>query len=265
MGRNGKSDIFMPKKPRQYQPQKNVKSRSRTDAYDWIWGTHSAMAALQNSRRKIHRILITRNNAGQILDERLHAVMQELPPNRISEVLPDSAVHQGMAVAASPLQQPTLSEILAQGTGPFLMLDQVTDPRNIGAIFRSAAAFGAKAIIAQDRHFPPLTGVLAKSAVGAVEMVPLVSVTNLSRALEDCAKAGFVSIGLAGDTDLAISDIDDNRPKVIVLGAEGKGIRPNVRKHCDLTARIPMDQAMESLNVSVAASIALYELTRQSG
>lgn len=265
MGRNGKSDIFMPKKPRHSAPRKSTKNRSRTDGYEWIWGTHSVQAALQNPARKIHKLLITRNNAAEIPDQRYAAITQELPPNRISEALPDSAVHQGMAVAVSPLSQPTLSEILAQGTGPLLMLDQVTDPRNIGAIFRSAAAFGAKAIIAQDRHFPPLTGVLAKSAVGAVEMVPLVSVTNLSRALEETAKAGYVSIGLAGETRLAIGDINDDRPKVIVLGAEGKGIRPNVRKHCDLTARIPMDPVMESLNVSVAASIALYELTRQSG
>lgn len=220
------------------------------------------MAALQNSRRKIHKTIVTRNNATQIPHDRLQSNVQELPPNRISELLPDSAVHQGIAVAVSPLPQPGLDEILATGDGPLLMLDQVTDPRNIGAIFRSCAAFGVKAIIAQDRHFPPLTGVLAKSAVGAVETVPLISVTNLSRALEQAAKAGFVSIGLAGETDTEIGDVQDNRPIVLVLGAEGKGLRPNVRKHCDLLARIPMAPAMESLNISVAASIALYEFSR---
>ena len=156
-----------------------------------------------------------------------------------------------------------LEDIMDCPRGVLLMLDGVTDPRNIGAIFRSSAAFGALGIIAQERHMPPLSGVLAKAATGAIETVNTYGVVNLSRTLEELASAGWFSIGLAGETRATIGQALKGADKVcLVLGSEGKGLRPNVAKHCDQLARIPISKEMESLNVSTAAAIALYEAKR---
>jgi 23S rRNA (guanosine2251-2'-O)-methyltransferase len=147
--------------------------------------------------------------------------------------------------------------------GVILMLDQLTDPQNIGAIFRSAAAFGARGIVLQDRHAPALTGALAKAAAGAIETTPHARVVNLSRALERLAEAGWRAVGLDGDATQTLEQALDGRPTVLVLGSEGEGLRRLVSEHCDALARIPMPGAFESLNVSNAAAVALYEAVRQ--
>jgi 23S rRNA (guanosine2251-2'-O)-methyltransferase len=175
-------------------------------------------------------------------------------------MLPPGAVHQGLAVRASPLEAVSLEAACAPADGrPVLMLDGVTDPQNVGAAFRSAAAFGARALILQDRKSPPLTGVLAKAAAGAVELIPYVRLTNLSRGVADLRAMGYATIALEGEAELFIEEaLKDPRPAAIILGAEGKGLREGVAEACEFRARIPIADVMESLNVSVAAAIALY-------
>jgi 23S rRNA (guanosine2251-2'-O)-methyltransferase len=176
-----------------------------------------------------------------------------------------------MALHAPVLEGDSLDDLMERdaknGLHVILMLDQVTDPQNIGAIFRSAAAFGVKGLVMQDRHSPPLQGVLAKTAVGAVDVVPFARVTNLSRALETLNEQGYVSVGLAGEGEFNLHELlaqqgwgESLKKLVLVLGAEGEGIRRLVAEHCDHLARIPMPGGFESLNVSHAASISLYEV-----
>ncbi|MBW8734076.1 MAG: 23S rRNA (guanosine(2251)-2'-O)-methyltransferase RlmB, partial [Asticcacaulis sp.] len=192
------------------------------------------------------------------------------PMAEIGRFLPQGAVHQGMALHGPVMEGESLDDLMEAGVGHerevLLMLDQVTDPQNIGAIFRSAAAFGVTGLVMQDRHSPPIQGVLAKTAAGAADMVPFARVTNLSRALETFAENGYVSIGLAGEGESNLHDLlaeqgwgDSLRKLVLVLGSEGEGIRRLVAEHCDHLARIPMPGGFESLNVSHAASISLYE------
>ncbi len=222
------------------------------------------MAAIQNPKRNCIEVLASKNILAQYPELRAKTGGEFTDPKRISEHLAPGAVHQGLAVQVQTLPSVPLENILNRINGPLVMLDGITDPRNIGAIFRSAAAFGACALIGQERHMPPLTGVLAKAAVGAVESVPFVPVVNLSRSLEKLADAGVLSIGLAGETKCTIDQAGDDRPIVLVMGAEGKGLRPNVKKHCDVLAKIPIAPQMESLNVASACAIALYELTRRT-
>jgi 23S rRNA (guanosine2251-2'-O)-methyltransferase len=189
---------------------------------------------------------------------------QILEPGAIDGMLPPGAVHQGLAVRAFPLEPVELEAACAPPDGrSVLVLDGVTDPQNVGAAFRSAAAFGARAVILQDRKSPPLTGVLAKAAAGAIEIVPHVRVVNLGRAIEALRSLGYVTVALEGEAELGLADaLADGRSPAIVVGAEGKGLRPGVAEACEKRARIPIAPAMESLNVSVAAAIALYEAKR---
>src|SRR5206468_9602954 len=178
----------------------------------------------------------------------------------LGRLVPNDAPHQGVVIEAEPLDEVWLDDLL-QGTGErevLLVLDQVTDPHNVGAILRSAAAFGAVGIVTQDRHSPPESGVVAKAASGALERVPWARVVNLTRALEEIGEAGFWRIGLAGDSETDLRDALGPPRVALVLGAEGPGLRPNTREHCDALARLPIGDAIESLNVSNAAAVALY-------
>jgi len=178
----------------------------------------------------------------------------------LGRLVPNDAPHQGVVIEAEPLDEVWLDDLF-QGVGEraiLLVLDQVTDPHNVGAILRSAAAFGAIGIVTQDRHSPPESGVVAKAASGALESMPWARVVNLARALEEIAEAGFWRIGLAGDADTELKSALGPQRVALVLGAEGLGLRPNTREHCDALARLPITDAVESLNVSNAAAVALY-------
>jgi 23S rRNA (guanosine2251-2'-O)-methyltransferase len=234
----------------------------------WLYGLHSARAALGNPRRKIRRALVTNRaqiELGQALVKCGIAPTMAAPDN-ISRMLPPGAVHQGVALLCEPLPALDLEDVLENAKpGPRLVavLDQVTDPHNEGAILRSAAAFGVAAVIVQDRHSPPESGVLAKAASGALDIVPRVSVVNIARALEELGRFGFWRIALAGDGDSTLREAAPPGDVAIVLGAEGVGLRRLVRERCDISASIPMGGDMESLNVSNAAAIAFYELRRK--
>ena len=245
----------------------NPGQRRRTEeaTAEWLWGLHAVVAALENPARvRLKRLLVTQDRA-RFLGERLDrdCAVEIMSAAEIGQALPAGAVHQGLALRA-PLLEPTDLEVLASpAKGLILMLDQVTDPQNVGAIFRSAAAFGARGVIVQDRHAPPLTGALAKAAAGAVDRIPHARETNLSRSLERLDALGWRSVGLDGAAPAALADVLDGRPTVLVLGSEGEGLRRLVGEHCDVLAKIPMPGGFESLNVSAAATVALYEASRR--
>jgi 23S rRNA (guanosine2251-2'-O)-methyltransferase len=226
-----------------------------------LWGVHAVLAALANPARRIERVVATRNAASRLPS---NADPHILDPEAIDGMLPPGAVHQGLAVRAFPLEAIALEAACAPPDGrTVIILDGVTDPQNVGAVFRSAVAFGARAVILQDRKSPPLSGVLAKAAAGAVELVPHVRVINLTRTIETLRSLGYLTVALEGETELSMADaLIDKRPTALVVGAEGKGLRPGVAEACEKRARIPIAPAMESLNVSNAAAIALYEAAR---
>jgi 23S rRNA (guanosine2251-2'-O)-methyltransferase len=224
-----------------------------------FWGKHAVAAALDNPNRKVLRAWATRDAAGFMQFPPDVAVTFAEAPD-LARLVPHDAPHQGVVIEVEPLEDSWLDEALASEAdrGVLLVLDQVTDPHNVGAILRSAAAFGAVGIVTQDRHSPPESGVVAKAASGALERVPWARVVNLARALEEIADAGFWRIGLTGDADTELQDALGPAKVALVLGAEGAGLRPNTREHCDALARLPITDAIESLNVSNAAAVALY-------
>ena len=224
-----------------------------------FWGKHAVAAALDNPDRRIVKAWATREAAGFMqFPKDLAVTFADVAD--LGRLVPHDAPHQGVVIEAEPLDDIWLDEILADAPerATLLVLDQVTDPHNVGAILRSAAAFGALAIVTQDRHSPPEGGALAKAASGALETVPWARVVNLARALDDIAQAGFWRIGLDGSSDSDIKDALGPKRVALVLGAEGAGLRPNTREHCDALARLPISSAVESLNVSNAAAVALY-------
>ena len=229
----------------------------------WLYGLHAARAALTNPKRKIIRGLATARAAQEIGPVLKRTSVEPADPEAISRLLPPGVPHQGIALLCEPLPALDLETHLASlPTGKRLVavLDQVTDPHNEGAILRSAAAFGVSAIVVQDRHAPPETGALAKAASGALDIVPRITVVNIARTLEQLGEMGFWRIALAGDSERTLREAVSSGDTVLVLGAEGEGIRRLVRERCDVSAFIPMNAAMESLNVSNAAAIAFYEL-----
>jgi 23S rRNA (guanosine2251-2'-O)-methyltransferase len=233
----------------------------------WLYGLHAVSAALANPARRLRRLLVTRG-AEQELAERFSPPWRIAPEpverNRLDALLPPDAIHQGAALLADPLNPPPMEKLLEGTTGPVLVLDQVTDPRNVGAILRSAAAFGAAAMVVQDRHAPQETGTLARAASGALEVVPILREVNLSRALEQLKKSGLWVVGLEADGPVTLAQSGlTGRRVALVLGAEGEGLRRLTRETCDELVRLPINAAMESLNVSAAAAVALYELARE--
>ena len=227
-----------------------------------LWGRHAVEAALANPGRRAVKLHGTREALATLdVPPDLSVVYSDVTD--LARLVARDAPHQGMVLQVEPLGDIGLPDLLDKekahdGARPILLLDQVTDPHNVGAILRSAAAFDAAAIVTQDRHAPPESGALAKSASGALEIVPWVRVVNLSRALDDIAAAGYWRIGLDGTAEATLADAMTPGRHAIVLGAEGEGLRPNVAAHCDTLARLPMGDRMESLNVSNAAAIALY-------
>ncbi len=224
-----------------------------------FWGKHAVSAALDNPDRRVLRAWATRETAGfmQFPDD---VAVTFADVADLGKLVPHDAPHQGVVVEVEPLEERWLADLLVEADerATLLVLDQVTDPHNVGAILRSAAAFGAIGIVTQDRHSPPESGALAKAASGALERVPWARVVNLARALEEIAEAGFWRIGLAGDAETELKDALGPPRVALVLGAEGPGMRSNTREHCDALARLPISNAIESLNVSNAAAIALY-------
>jgi 23S rRNA (guanosine2251-2'-O)-methyltransferase len=227
-----------------------------------LWGRHAVAAALDNPERNVVRAWATRDAAAYMqFPDDLPVTLAEAPD--LARLVPHDAPHQGVVIEVEPLEEAWLDDLMgvAPQRSSLIVLDQVTDPHNVGAILRSAAAFGAIGIVTQDRHSPPESGVVAKAASGALERVPWVRVVNLARALEDIGEAGFWRIGLAGDAEMELKDALGPNRIALVLGAEGAGLRPNTREHCDALARLPISDAVESLNVSNAAAVALYAAT----
>ena len=229
-----------------------------------FWGRHAVLAALANPERTVRKLWGTREALASL----------DLPPvlpityadvADLGRLVPTDAPHQGLVAEVEPLDELWLGDLLerkSEAKRPILVLDQVTDPHNVGAILRSAAAFDALGIVTQDRHAPPESGTVARAASGALELVPWVRVVNLARALDEIAEADFWRIGLTGNTETKLADALGSPHVALVLGAEGEGMRHNTEAHCDVLARLPISPRIESLNVSNAAAIALYAATQ---
>jgi 23S rRNA (guanosine2251-2'-O)-methyltransferase len=263
--RNDRKKPSSPGRDFRSKPRENNKfSKGQGDAKDWIWGTHAVEAALSNPARPVpKRLLATPDRAKRLAPNLAKApFLQIMEGADIARQLPAGAVHQGIALKIDEPEMLGVHDLGTPAQGLLVMLDQITDPQNIGAIFRSAAAFGARGVILQDRHAPALTGVLAKTAVGAVDKIPHARVVNLSRALEELTDLGWRAVGLAGEAEGTLDQVLDGRPTVLVLGSEGEGVRRLVAEHCDAMGRIAMPGGFESLNVSAAAAVALYEASK---
>jgi len=224
----------------------------------WIYGLHPVLAALNNPRREAHRILITPNAARRLTEAgaQLPEASEEVTPRELDRLLGPDAVHQGVALEAAAL--PPLGLDALADARLLVVLDQVTDPHNVGAIFRSAAAFAADAVVTTGRHSPAESGVLAKAASGALDLVPHIEVPNLARALDEIGELGFTRVGLDTDADMDLEQAPVGERVALVLGAEGKGLRHLTRQTCDVLARLPISAGIGSLNVSNAAVLGLY-------
>ncbi len=263
------------KQPRPQNREKPQKTRGKQrrgpsdggqadNANAFLYGLHAVTAALANEKRRITKLICTSSVAKDLeaagQTTRIKPALAET--GEISALLPPGAVHQGIALKTSPLPEPDLEQAM-HGATRLALLDQVTDPHNVGAILRSAAVFGVSGLVMTDRNSPPQSGVLAKSASGALEHVSLTRVSNLSRAIDMIIKQGFTVIGLDGDSSQELSDTDTSGKVALVLGAEGTGLRRLTRDKCDWLAKLPASGPMRSLNVSNAAAVAFYELARQ--
>jgi 23S rRNA (guanosine2251-2'-O)-methyltransferase len=226
-----------------------------------LYGWHTVKAALENPARRLRKLWATENAARRLQESGLGIAPEIVRPDFIDRRLGPDAVHQGLLAESDPLPSPSIDELPAEGV--VLVLDQITDPHNVGAILRSAAAFGARAMITTARHSPEATGVLAKSASGALEHVAMVTVQNLARGMEQLRGRGFQLIGLDSEGDADLDALNLRAPLALVLGAEGKGLRQLTRATCDQVARIELKGAIASLNVSNAAAVALYVATRK--
>jgi 23S rRNA (guanosine2251-2'-O)-methyltransferase len=228
-----------------------------------LYGWHTVKAALENPARRIRKFLATENAARRLAAEGIAAAPEIVRPAAIAERLSPDAVHQGLYLEADALPSPGLETIAPTGT--VLVLDQITDPHNVGAILRTAAAFAAAAVVTTARHSPEATGVLAKSASGALEYVPIVTVQNLARAMDDLKARGYSLVGLDASGDSDLGELALRAPLALVLGAEGRGLRQLTRATCDAVARLALPGRIKSLNVSNAAALALYVANRRLG
>jgi 23S rRNA (guanosine2251-2'-O)-methyltransferase len=248
-------------------------ARSPDGGY-WLYGLHAVAAALANPRRRFRRLVLAARDGMPaellaMLERRAAAdgvPIEAVDRLALDRLLPADSVHQGLAARVDPLPEPDLDDRLDQLTdrpdATLLLLDRITDPHNVGAILRSAAAFGAAAVILTERHAAPESGSLAKAASGALEHVPLIRVGNLARALEGIKAAGFWVVGLAAEADRTLATVLEPGRIALVLGAEGEGMRRLTRERCDLLARLPTGGPIGQLNVSNAAAVALYEIAR---
>jgi 23S rRNA (guanosine2251-2'-O)-methyltransferase len=237
----------------------------------WLFGHHPVEAALRNPNRDVYKLRASPQGIEQLPADLVAGLQSrvsvEMTDSRdLERHVPQGAVHQGLALEVAPLDPADLADSCAripERPNLVLVLDQVTDPHNVGAILRSAAAFGARAVVTTDRHAPPETGTLAKSASGALDLVPLVRVVNLVQALDHLAELGYWRIGLSDQATSNMDKLDMGPDIVLALGAEGRGLRRLTQEHCDILGRLPTSPAMPSLNVSNAAAVALYELARR--
>ena len=223
-----------------------------------LYGWHTVTMALANPQRRIRKLTLTENAARRLADENIETRIapEIVRPQEIDRLLSPDAVHQGLLAEADPLPSPDIEPLKQDGM--VLVLDQITDPHNVGAILRSAAAFAVKAIVTTARHSPEATGVLAKAASGALELVPMITVQNLARALTALNERGFQTVGLDSEGTEDLSNVTLREPLALVLGAEGKGLRQLTRETCSVVARLDMPGEIKSLNVSNAAVLALY-------
>ena len=266
--------------PRERRPEPAVQAlaQPRRDTGGWIYGRHAVRAALQNPARRLRRLIATAELTAEakawLLEAKARPAIdfksETLDRARLEVLLPEGAVHQGLALQAEPLPPAFLEDVLAElspasttEAAVVVVLDQVSDPHNVGAVLRSSAAFGARALVLPEHGAPPSTAALAKAASGALEQVPLVRVTNLARALDKLKEAGFWCVGLEESGDKLLGDLDLTGRVALVLGAEGEGLRRLTRERCDFLARLPTRDPLASLNVSNAAAIALYEVARR--
>ena len=246
--------------------RRKARQATKSENRPRFWGRHAVAAALDNPERNVVRIWATRE-AMTFLNPPKDVPVTLAEAADLGRLVPNDAPHQGMVAEVERLPDLLLADLLDEAADrrPLLVLDQVTDPHNVGAILRSAAAFDALGIVTQDRHAPPESGALAKAASGALETVPWVRVVNLSRALDEIAEAGFLRIGLTGDTNMTLAEALGPPRVALVLGAEGEGMRQNTEQHCDALAKLPISDRIESLNVSNAAAIALYAAATAGG
>ena len=248
--------------------QKN-KNSSFPDSGLILYGRHPVMSALANPRRRISKLLCTAETAAELKTPAAQRGISPVVVDRkeLDKILPREAVHQGFALYCAPLPDCSLEEICAMadaaGKCHVLILDQVTDPQNIGAIIRSCVAFNTLALIMQDKNSPTETGAMAKASAGTIEHLPICRVTNLSRAVKQLQEAGFWTVGMDGYAETTIDKMNKTGKTVIIMGSEGKGMRRLVEEACDSTVCLPISGKVESLNVSTAAAIVLYEMNKE--
>ena len=250
---------------------KNRNNTPNTSSGNILYGRHPVMAVLNNPRRRISKILCTKDNFDEIKavcqQNKINTgIINTVDKKDIDRGLPRDAVHQGFAVYCSELEDYSLEDICIladqKSRCHVLILDQVTDPQNIGAIIRSCVAFDTLALILQDKNSPAETGTMAKASAGTIEHLPICRVTNLSRAIQQLKDAGFWTIGMDGYAETYIDEVNKSGKTAIIMGSEGKGMRRLVEESCDMTVKLPISEKVESLNVSTAAAIALYEMNK---
>ena len=248
-----------------WRPKPRAAERSEGGGHVLLYGWHTVTAALGNPARHIRKLLATENAVRRLADDHIEPpkTLEVVRPDTIAARLTADAVHQGLLAEADPLPSPDIEDLPAAGI--VLVLDQITDPHNVGAILRTAAAFAVAAIVTTARHSPEATGVLAKSASGALELVPIVTVQNLARGIAALKERGFLVVGLDSEAADELPAIPLQAPLALVLGAEGKGLRHGTRAACDRLVRLDLPGAIKSLNVSNAAALALYIASRALG